>query len=305
MVTSPKQSKIDTRTGYFPAGESVLRMVNGSRIVGLLYGQRALLIGSTDPRNYIGSNEHTQNKDLPYRRLARTAEAFEVVYFGSRQQADALLAQIARMHAGVKGKLKQDVGIYTKGTSYSAFDPDMMLWTLASIADSAEVLFEILVRKLSPGEKEQLWQDYILMGELFGLPRADMPKNYQQFREYFENRLLGHELVLTHSARKVGKQICFEVPVPLLALPLRWAMNLVVLGSLPPKIRRMYRLRYGVIKRVGYKLIKLSLRLSYKLVPSALKTGYDDFFYGTVMRTESKLYKKGLGLQLPDDPYGK
>ena len=35
--------------GYFPAGESMLRRVHGERAVGLLYGQRALLMQATDP----------------------------------------------------------------------------------------------------------------------------------------------------------------------------------------------------------------------------------------------------------------
>ena len=46
-----------------------------------------------------------------------------------------------------------------------------MLWTLAVIADSGRAMYETMVRPLSDGEREGLWQDYVRFGELFGLPR--------------------------------------------------------------------------------------------------------------------------------------
>ena len=52
--------------GYFPRGESVLRRVQGERAVGLLYGQRALLIGALDPRNYIGTARHSRYREQPF-----------------------------------------------------------------------------------------------------------------------------------------------------------------------------------------------------------------------------------------------
>jgi hypothetical protein len=40
---------------YFPPGESMARRVHGERSVGLLYGQRALLIGALEPLTYTGT----------------------------------------------------------------------------------------------------------------------------------------------------------------------------------------------------------------------------------------------------------
>ena len=39
----------DPETYYFPPGRSMARRVHGERSVGLLYGQRALLIGALEP----------------------------------------------------------------------------------------------------------------------------------------------------------------------------------------------------------------------------------------------------------------
>ena len=55
---------------YFPPGRSVARMVHGERSVGLLYGQRALLVGALEPLTYTGTMLSTRAADKPFKRLA-------------------------------------------------------------------------------------------------------------------------------------------------------------------------------------------------------------------------------------------
>ncbi len=89
--------------GYFPRGSSILRRVHEERAVGLFYGQRALCIGALSPLNYVGTSEHSASKRQPFRRLAHTAIEFERVFFGSRAEADDVVARVARLHARVRG----------------------------------------------------------------------------------------------------------------------------------------------------------------------------------------------------------
>src|SRR3954464_4156088 len=84
--------------GYFPSGESVLRLVHEERAVGLLYGQRALLMQATHPVAFTGLIGETSGLDAPFKRLARTAQIMEAVYFGSREEADRVTARVRRMH---------------------------------------------------------------------------------------------------------------------------------------------------------------------------------------------------------------
>src|SRR3954454_3381560 len=56
-------------SGYFPAGESMLRRVHGERAVGLLYGQRALLMQATDPLAFTGLIGSTGGLHAPFERL--------------------------------------------------------------------------------------------------------------------------------------------------------------------------------------------------------------------------------------------
>ena len=109
--------------GYFPAGESVLRRVHGERAVGLNYGQRALMIGAAHPVNFIGTQANTRSGNRPFLRLVHTAKVFEAVFFGTRAEADEMLAIVERMHDRVNGQLPESAGRFAAGTPYSAYRP--------------------------------------------------------------------------------------------------------------------------------------------------------------------------------------
>src|SRR3954452_1824116 len=144
---------------YFPPGRSMARRGHGDRAVGLLYGQRALLIGALEPLTYTGTMLSTKAGEWPFTRLARTAKIQETVFLGTKAEADKALGAVHRLHERVEGELPADAGPHPAGTHYSAFDPELMLWTLAVIADSGRAMFETMVRKLSGPERESLWQD--------------------------------------------------------------------------------------------------------------------------------------------------
>jgi uncharacterized protein (DUF2236 family) len=260
--------------GYFPRGRSTLRMVHEEKAVGLMYGQRALCVGAVKPLNYIGTSEHTRNKRTPFRRLAHTAGMFESVFFGSRAQADRVLGVVDRMHERVIGELPHDAGPhYPAGTPYSAFDAELMLWTVAVIADSAEWFYERLVRPLASEEREELWQDYIRFAELFKMPRTAAPPTYKEFRAWYEQQLAGDDLYLTEEARFMGYASAFEIPMPATRQPAKRVHDLVMLGSLPPRVRELYGLRYTSAHASACALALSSARLARWLVPRSLTRG--------------------------------
>jgi uncharacterized protein (DUF2236 family) len=239
--------------GYFPRERSILHRVHRERAVGLLYGQRALCLGALKPLNYVGTSEHTHNKRTPFRRLAHTAAMFETVLLGTRAEADRVLGAVKRMHERVTGVLPQDAGAhYPAGTPYSAFDPELMLWTVAVTADSAQWLYDQLVRRLTATEREALWQDYIRFGELFGMPRETAPPTYPEFRAWYEEQLAGADLHLTEEARYMGHAAAFEIPMPRSSQPAKRVHDLIMLGSLPPRVRRLYGLSYTPLQAAAH-----------------------------------------------------
>jgi uncharacterized protein (DUF2236 family) len=288
--------------GYFPKDFSVLRKVHDNRIVGLLYGPRALLIGALDPLNYIGTSNHTKAKQVPFERLKRTAEMFEKVFFGTQAEADAVVNKVNKLHSRVAGSLKQDVGPYTAGTAYAAFDPEMMLWTIACMADSAITLYETTVKKLDESQRDGFWQDYIRVGELFGMPTDVAPQSYAEFRKYFDERLASEQMHLTESAKFMGKQVCFHPPVPGAAKPVLEVSNLLILGTLPENVRELYGLPWTHKQEAAFHIATLALKNSRILLPEVIANGTNMHAFDMVAHTEARLRKQGTAISMPADP---
>lgn len=274
--------------GYFPRGESILRRVHEERAVGLLYGQRALLMQATDPVAFAGVVGSTSGLDAPFKRLARTAQIMEAVFFGPREEADRVTARVRRMHSHVRGAIEQPAGPHPAGSEYAADRPDMLLWVLACLADSALAMHRWFVGALSRSQLERFWDDYLLVGELFGLERRHAPATYKDFRDWFRARLASDELYVTEDARELGRRVAFALPLPARRRPALPAINLAVAGTLPPTVRKMYRLPWSPAHDAAFRSLAIGSRLSRPVVPTALKRGACARDYEVVARTEAR-----------------
>lgn len=272
--------------GYFPREGSILRRVHEEHLVGLLYGQRALCIGALAPLNYVGTSEHSYAKLTPFKRLAHTGKAFELIFFGTRAQADRVLSYVERLHGHVNGTLPDGAGPFPAGTPYSAFDPALMLWTVAVMADSAQCFYELLVRPLSGGERDALWQDYIRFAELFGMPREAAPATWEEFRAYYRDRLASDEMFLTDEARYVGYATAFEIPMPAVQQPGKRVHDLLMLGSLPRRVRELYGLGYTRRQQLAFDAAVRAVRTARRLTPTPLARGWNTRSFDGVARTE-------------------
>jgi uncharacterized protein (DUF2236 family) len=281
--------------GYFPEGSSILRRVHAERAVGLFYGQRALMIGALNPLAFVGTIEHTNAKMKPFQRLSHTAEVFETIFFGTTEEADKVLAFVHRLHERVSGDMPEDAGTVAKGTPYSAFDPELMLWTLAVIADSGPVFYELFVDSLSPDEHEQLWQEYVRFGELFGMPRDVAPRSRLDFRAWFDAKLASDEMHLTDDAREIGYATALEIPLPSYRAPAKAVHDLIMLGSLPPRVRELYGLDHSPRQERAFRATVKALRGVRPITPRVIREGYNTGSFRLVARTERKRLREGRG----------
>jgi uncharacterized protein (DUF2236 family) len=271
---------------YFPPGRSLARMVHGERAVGLLYGQRALLIGALEPLTYTGTMLSTGSGNRPFQRLARTAKIQETVLLGTRAEADKALAVVRRLHERVNGELSEAAGAHEAGTPYSAFDPELMLWTLAVIADSGRAMYETMVRPLTEVEREELWQDYVRFGELFGLPSSDVPASHREFSAWWAERLSSSDLQATPHGLEMAPLVAFEQPVPAPARGNLVAQNHIIKGTLPPRVREIFGIDWSRAHEAGFRAMTASHRRARHLFPRKMRRGRNDVFFDVVMKGE-------------------
>jgi uncharacterized protein (DUF2236 family) len=189
----------------------------------------------------------------------------------------------------VIGSLSEDAGAHAAGTPYSAFDPELMLWTLAVIADSGRAIYETTVGPLSAGEREDLWQDYLHFGELFGMPREVAPATYPEFAEWFESKLRSPDLHATPHALEFAPVVAFEQPVPRAGRMNLASLNVIIKGTLPPRVREIFDIPWGARQEAAFRsLVAIHRRGVRPLMPRKARRGRNDSFFDVVAAGERR-----------------
>lgn len=286
-------------SGYFGRDSMAVRALR-RRAVALSYGQRALIVGATDPVLYLGTAQHTAHRETPWTRLSLTARLFEAVFLGTREEADKALAFTARRHAQVVGTTAVDGGPHAPiGTPYDAARGDLMWMTAAFTLDSVEVMHDLLVRRLTDAEREGLLADFVDWACLFGMPRDAAPTSYAAFREGMDSRLVDGHAYLTDEARLVGTYLAGSAGYPLpgpavLGSPV---LATVVVGSLPAPVRDLYGIGWNPVQEAAFGAITLASRLTHQRVPLVARTpllsGQSRDSYASVAATERRRRRRG------------
>jgi uncharacterized protein (DUF2236 family) len=254
-------------TSYF-TDDALLRRVHREKVVGLS-GPRALLMMAAHPVAFEGFFMATGSLDDPYTRLQRTAKVMDAIAWGAKADADRLTRRVRAMHARARGVLPQPAGRFPAGTPWAADDPELLLWIVACLADSAVLVYERYVTGLTPAERDAYWRDYRVIGRLFGLADADMPATWGEFKAYMKGMLASGDLHVTPTARAVGIEVVLRPPVPLKVRPLVELANFITVGLLPGGIRRGFGFSWdparAIVLRGGAEYAK---RVLVPLLPS-------------------------------------
>jgi uncharacterized protein (DUF2236 family) len=266
----PQAREVD---GFF-AADSMLRRLHRERLV-LFSGVRALLMQACDPLAVVGFQRHSIIFDDPQTRLQRTDEWMSRIYFGNVAEAEEAGEVVQRMHRRVKGKTPADYGPIPKGTPYDATDPELGLWVLATLADSAVVYYERIFGALSPQEREQYWSEYRQVGELLGLPPDSMPATYIDLKEYVAGRLTDGSLWISEDRREQAERMVLEPPFSgwtrAAFIPVAETIRLVSTGLLPPEIRRLFGFPWDPAREALLRSALLQLRLGTRFWPDAVR----------------------------------
>jgi uncharacterized protein (DUF2236 family) len=234
--------RLQARDGYF-SPESMVRRLGNSPVTPFLGGGAAVLLQVAHPLVACGVVEHSgYDRDL-WHRLMRTLRALYLITFGDRAEAEYAGAAVQAVHARVHGRTRRQLGPFPAGTSYSASDPDLMLWVHATLVHSSLAAYERFVEPLTRTETERYHDEMNLVAVLFGTPSRVLPADYREFRTYFEAQVRSDAVSVTEPAREVAEVIlAARLPPPLRLLAP--AHRLATAYILPAKLRAEYGLRW-------------------------------------------------------------
>lgn len=146
-------------------------------------GFRALMIQALHPLAMAGVAMHSDYMSDPLSRFRRTAQYVHQVVFSDTETARAAAAHVRSVHDKING-IDPVTGKY-----FSANDPETLLWVHCAQAYSAIVARREFVGDLTEEEQDRYLAEFVVAGELIGIPREIIPASRAEYREYFASML--------------------------------------------------------------------------------------------------------------------
>ena len=234
-----------------------MRRVNRENVL-LLGGGRALLMQLAHPKVAAGVDEHSDFRSKPVRRLRRTIRMTMAIVFGDRETAQAAARAVNKVHGRVRG------------SDYNALDPELLLWVHATLFDTSLVTYETFVQPLTPAEREELYQDFKLLGELLLVPREAFPARLQDFAAYLKAMVDDGPVRVNEQARALGALV-MRPRLRLVPGPAMVPFEVVTAGLLAPTLRKQYGLPWGPAQQRAFRLAVAAVPRVVKLTPPILR----------------------------------
>jgi uncharacterized protein (DUF2236 family) len=250
-----------------PGPDSITWTITREIVVVAGWG-RAILMQLAHPAVAAGVQHHSSFRGSPaasLRRLHSTIGAMLQITFGDTGQMIAAAAGINTIHDRVRGRVG-DGGAAT----YSAHDPDLQRWVHATLLESMPLVFERLIRPLTPEERDRYCAEASIMEPLLGMPPRWLPRRAADLDRYLGEMLAGDRLQVTDTSRALARAVLYP-PYWRLAWPAFRAMQLLTIGTLPPAIRDAYGFGWRARDARALRRWTWCLRTALRLLPRVLR----------------------------------
>lgn len=143
-------------------------------------GVTAVILELAEPRVRSGVWDHTTYRSNPAARIRRTGLAALATVYGARSRSEALIAGVRRAHERISG-------VTPDGRPYSANDADLLNWVHATASYGFVTAYDRFVRRLSPGELDQVYFEATVPAGLYGADAT--PQCAVEMSGYLEDML--------------------------------------------------------------------------------------------------------------------
>lgn len=246
--------------------ESEMWRINRERC-GLIYGPAAAVLQIAHPRIAQGVHDHSNYRTDTMGRLRRTLEATNRIAFGRLSEAQAVKQRLAALHGSVRGAVAPEI---QGAREYSAFEPELQLWILATLVIAAVRGYEFIHGGLSVARKEAFYRDMCRFGTYFGVDEARCPGGWVAFENYYDD-MLESELLCSHP---ICSKLAAKVVHPQDSCATRllgWGTDFLALETLPPRVRDRLGLRSTVSTRLRMRFSRVVLPRMFPILPRRLR----------------------------------
>ncbi|QWF84061.1 oxygenase MpaB family protein [Amycolatopsis sp. CA-230715] len=251
-----------TDGGFFGPGSVTWRVWTYPTSLTLGF-QRAIVVEELDPALIAAVDATKAIRTRPRTRYDRTLRYFAMVAFAGTRETLKAADVLVKVHS---------IGIGIEpgsGKPYDANDPESQLWIHLTAWHSILYAYEKYgPGKLSPADEARYWADCVAAAELQTCDPADVPRDREGVRAYFER--MRPQLVGSAAARSTMDHLLHaEVMLPPLppvlwpgALVITTALRIASIASMPRWMRELAGIRQS---RLLDALIVPVMRISFRL----------------------------------------
>ncbi len=244
------------------APESEIWRINRERC-GLIYGPAAAVLQVSHPRVAQGVHDHSKFRTDTIGRLHRTIESTNRIVFGTISEAEAMRTRLAAVHRKVRGAVSAGV---SGPPAYSAFEPDLLLWVLATLITAAVRGYEFIYGELPVARKEGFYRDMCRFGTYFGVDESLSPKGWHAFEAYYNNMVEGDLLGSHWMCRKLARAVIHPQDCAG-TRRLGRCMDFLPIETLPLKVRDRLELKSTISSRFRMRLFRRLLPIVFPALP--------------------------------------
>lgn len=242
----------------------------GAEGILLLGAGRAVLLQIANPAVGHGVAEHSNFAGRPLDRLRTTLTYVYAVVFGTPDQLTTVRRQVNRAHVPVR----REAGAERAG--YSAFDPQLQLWVVATLYDTAVQVHEKMYGALDEDSADRIYRDYAEVGTALQLPADLWPEDRATFSAYWNGQVAGLET--DELTRGVAHDLLHPAAVPLwlrAGMPLA---RLITAGLLPENVRNLFELPWSAKRQRRFNLVIRCCSVAYPHLPRFLRHGLRNYY---------------------------
>ena len=233
------EKPVKRRTDGLFGPRSVAWRVHGDVASMMVGGVSGLLLQMLHPAVLAGVWDHSNFRADMHGRLRRTARFIAMTTYGGREEAEAMIARVRRIHAQVSGTLPS-------GTPYCANDPALLAWVHVTEATS---FLDAWVRYGEPGmsaaDQDRYFAEMVCVGAALG---ADpVPRGRAEARRLIAT--MRPQLLCDARTREVARLVLHQKAASRLAEPLQALTLQAGVDLLPAWARQMHGLSAPLLSR--------------------------------------------------------
>lgn len=256
--------------GLFGPGSVTWRLAREPFL--LVGGGRALLMQVANPLVAQGVVDHSGYQHDPFGRLVRTVRWLVAVTFGTKAEARTASRTVMRAHAAVRGNLAESNAAPPEmpgGTPYSASDPGLSRWVLATIVESMLATYTAMVGALPPGDADAFVREWRAVAPLVGVPLTHTWDDARDLRSYVDAEMARLHPV---AASRDAARVVLRPPLPRRALRPATALTaFLTAGLLPQRLRAAYGIRWTPAHSAAHTATCAAMRQVHRVLPRRLR----------------------------------